>query len=865
MMRVLLAGLLSVAALVSNGQGADEAPAKGPFVVLVGVGNFEDKSIEARPTADADARAFGKLFSDKAYFSAGKDRVVVLTSKPEAKDGERLASRENIVKAIHEAMTLTGKDDTVILGLFGRGASSGDNTVFFTPETVFKERNKTALLGSELATELKLGRDRKLALLLDISFKGFDAGKETLAEPNLRDILTGVFGNDENREGPAPPDRVVMLSATPSHVPLTKGDNSLFAASVLEALKGTADVEGGEPDGLVTVDELVKFIEKNISEEARKIGKTPIEKESVPFIIGGETSHFPLTLNPKVTPKVESRIKAISGLANEGKLKKEVAEEGVVLLGRMPKLKALQELRKNYEALAEGTLTPEKFAIERGRIKESMKISGEALDKYTRLTMKAIDTVRPKYVKEFSVGEWGAMAVKGLYRRLELPVPTDILEQLKEPKALTRTKVDALLRDARERLGKREDLDDNKDVDLSLLMMLAELKDPYTTYYDKELIKKIESGLKGEFSGVGIQIRRDLVRDGLLVVSPIKGSPAYLAGIQAGDLIVEIKRDRNPTGDPLTSEEAKVISTKGMKTEQALDIILGKPGVPVTLVVEREGQKEPKEFTIRRGRVSVETVLGVKRDEKDDWSFVIDEENKIGYICLTQFAPTTARDLYQAIESLKKRGLKGLVLDLRFNPGGLLTQAVAVSDLFLEDGVVVSVKYRHKEPEVWGDRGIAAYTNFPMAVLVNGSSASAAEIVSAALQDYNRAIVVGERSYGKGSVQNIEDFTPTGGQIKMTTARYFPPLNRNIDKLSTSGKDTEEWGVKPDKDFEVKLSREEQQDLAEFFRNREIIAPKAAPKKDEKPFKDKQLEKALEYLKSQTRAANDKPGKKDGN
>jgi C-terminal processing protease CtpA/Prc len=139
-----------------------------------------------------------------------------------------------------------------------------------------------------------------------------------------------------------------------------------------------------------------------------------------------------------------------------------------------------------------------------------------------------------------------------------------------------------------------------------------------------------------------------------------------------------------------------------------------------------------------------------------------------------------------------------------------------------------------------------------MAVLINGQSASASEIVSAAMQDYGRATVIGERTYGKGSVQNVRTFTPTGGDIKMTTARYFPPLGKNIDRMSTGGKPDDEWGVMPDKGFEVKLSREEKQELAEHFRDREIIPRRdaQAPKKEKTTIKDKQLETALEHLKA---------------
>ena len=147
------------------------------------------------------------------------------------------------------------------------------------------------------------------------------------------------------------------------------------------------------------------------------------------------------------------------------------------------------------------------------------------------------------------------------------------------------------------------------------------------------------------------------------------------------------------------------------------------------------------------------------------------------------------------------------------------------------------------------------YPKFPMAVLINGGSASASEIVSACLQDYGRAVIIGERSYGKGSVQQVMPFSLTKGQIKMTTARYFPPSDKNIDKHSTGGKPEDEWGVKPDKDYEVKLPKEELRDFAEYFRERELIPKKVGEPAPKKEFKDKQLDKALDYVRSQIKLA----------
>ena len=339
---------------------------------------------------------------------------------------------------------------------------------------------------------------------------------------------------------------------------------------------------------------------------------------------------------------------------------------------------------------------------------------------------------------------------------------------------------------------------------------------------------------------------------------PIKNSPAYKAGIQAGDYIVGIKRDSDPEGKPLKGDAPKEFTTKGMKIDQALEIILGKAGVPITLVVERDGVA--KDYVIERGRVSVETVLGVSRNEKDDWSYYLDPTEQIVYLHLTQFAPQSAGEIAAVMEKLSATGIKGFVLDLRNNPGGTLQGALDISSLFIEGGKVVTIREREGAGESLTTRqarvkGVGSYTKFPMAVLVNGGSASASEIVSACLQDYNRAVIVGDRSYGKGSVQQVMPFNLTKGQIKLTTARYFPPSDKNIDKYSTPGKPEDEWGVKPDKNFEVKVPKEEALAFAEYFRDRELIPKKVGEPAPKKEYKDKQLDKAVEYVRDQIKLA----------
>jgi carboxyl-terminal processing protease len=309
--------------------------------------------------------------------------------------------------------------------------------------------------------------------------------------------------------------------------------------------------------------------------------------------------------------------------------------------------------------------------------------------------------------------------------------------------------------------------------------------------------------------------------------------------------------------------EPEVISTKGMPINDAVKKILGFPRTKVKLTIEREGAKEPIDFEIVRAPIQTETVLGIQRKADDTWDYMVDPDSKIAYIRLTQFQRNSFRDMERVMKGLTKEGIKGFVLDLRFNPGGLLDVACDISDLFIDDGVIVTVRPRNGKEEPWMGRHEGSLLDFPMVCLVNGMSASGSEIVAACLQDHHRAVILGERSYGKGSVQKIQPYD--GGQLKFTNATYWRPSGKNINKSSTKGTADEEWGVMPDEGFKLDLTRKERDDLAEHQRALEIIARKDKQTKDLKSdFKDRQLDKAVEYLRDQIKTASRIPVKKNG-
>lgn len=351
-----------------------------------------------------------------------------------------------------------------------------------------------------------------------------------------------------------------------------------------------------------------------------------------------------------------------------------------------------------------------------------------------------------------------------------------------------------------------------KEVDRRELMQAAikgilDKLDPYSSYIPPEELTSFKTSVESQFGGIGIQVTTE---DGQLkVASPLVGTPAYRAGIQAGDRIVKIE------GEP----------TKGLAIDEAIRRLKGEAGTTVTFTVLHALDNKEETVTIKREIIHIDTVLGDVRKPNDQWEFMYDADKKIGYIRLTAFSRETASELKKALDDLTSRGMQGLVLDLRFNPGGLLTSAVEVSDLFLSKGKIVSTKGRSTPERTWEAKQEGTYEGFRIAVLVNRFSASASEILAACLQDHNKAIVIGERTWGKGSVQNVIELENGKSALKLTTASYQRPNGHNIHRFPDA-KETDEWGVKPNDGYEIKLSEAEVAHLWQYRRQRDLLVAK---------------------------------------
>jgi carboxyl-terminal processing protease len=329
--------------------------------------------------------------------------------------------------------------------------------------------------------------------------------------------------------------------------------------------------------------------------------------------------------------------------------------------------------------------------------------------------------------------------------------------------------------------------------------------DPYTVVYWPSQVQDLKKAVKNQFPGIGIRFTKE---QGLIkVVSVLPNTPAYECGLKAGDIIKAVDG----------------ILTSNMSRDCAVKSITGPEGTEVTLTIVRAADNKPCDITLNRARIDIPSVQGSEKGETDKWRYMIDERNGIGYIQITSFSSRTTESFEDALCQLEAEGLKGLILDLRSNPGGLLDSAVEIADKFISRGLIVRTQPRFGMASYASAQEEGTHPDRPLVILVNHLTASASEIVAGALQDpkYNRAVLVGERTYGKGSVQTIASQSGTEAQLKYTMAYYHLPSGQRVESQNTMrSQDEENWGISPD--VTVNLRSDELRKLAEVQRANQL-------------------------------------------
>jgi len=370
--------------------------------------------------------------------------------------------------------------------------------------------------------------------------------------------------------------------------------------------------------------------------------------------------------------------------------------------------------------------------------------------------------------------------------------------------------------------------------------------DEHSLFVDERQHDAFREDLSQEFGGVGVRISR-LGDPPLLTVlgPPEPGTPAFNADIRSGDRILEI--DGAPTED--------------LEMRDVLEAMRGKTGEPITLAILHQGDTEPVDVMLVRAVITVESILGDLRGEDNKWQFQLPQEPRIGYLRITKFGDKTEAEVARILAQLSARGTEALILDLRDNYGGTLDAAIGISDLFLRAGLpIVTTQGRDRVPrDRHVSKGTGGYTDIPLVVLVNHESASASEILAACLQDYRRAVVIGERSYGKGTVQRVIRIESGRSLLKLTTATYWRPNGKNIHRMHDA-QPADEWGVSPDPGFEVKLDEQEYLNWRKYRSRRDLlgfdqstlieeIVQEDGPLPD--GFTDRVLDRAVDWFRSQ--------------
>jgi carboxyl-terminal processing protease len=339
-----------------------------------------------------------------------------------------------------------------------------------------------------------------------------------------------------------------------------------------------------------------------------------------------------------------------------------------------------------------------------------------------------------------------------------------------------------------------DEVDQRKLFEGAMDGMVGQL-DEYSGYHPPEEYEQFQEDIDQEFVGIGVVVEYDAQAKRLSIVHPLVGTPAYRAGVKPGDVIREIDGQR----------------TDAMNQREATRRIKGPAGTKVRLVLERAGSPEPIRLEIERASIAVDSVLGDLRDPDGKWVFRLAEQPQVGYIRVTSFGERTAEELRTALATLRDAAdIKGLVLDLRGNEGGLLESAVEVCDMFLDSGVIVKQVGRHGvlRKTDSATAGTEIDRSLPIIVLVDRFSASASEIVAACLQDHGRARVGGQRSWGKGTVQNVVHLEGGRSALRLTIARFVRPNGKNIHK-QLEASDADDWGVRPEPELELVLTEDQ--------------------------------------------------------
>lgn len=779
-------------------------PAEEPrhlWAVLICVERYADLKIPVPPNSARHASDLAALLSDPERFSLAKDRMIIVGHSAEEASADRWRG------AFEQIAGRADANDTLLVILIATGAPAQNGDFrWLAADADPASWPQTSLLSSELQELVDAAGCRRVVTIVDACFN--------LAPSDIR-AAQGVPEEGwsfafQIFEG----EQRVVLASTDGHAESMEGWQSVsdaFFARLVEGLAGKADRDGGEEDGWISAQEIVQYV-REACPAAWSMGR------------GADTW---LARNPDAAQRIAHKLEILKTRHSQGQIDERTHAVGARLLERMPRWDDDRKLRAQFVEYLEGRLTAAELESARRQTltrrnlpeKEAQAFAAKVLEATKLIEKHHLDPGRSiaalsaglsALANEF--GEGDNESVQSDIRRICERKPTDL------PSELARLRL---------RLGRRDQISAERATDVTLSAMLASL-DPYSAYLSPDVFRELSEHAAGKYTGIGALLREDPANGSIVVLAPIRGGPADDAGLRPNDRIVAVN--------------GKSVEELGVQV--ASDELMGPEGSTVRILLHREGA-ENFDVTVQRKTVELESVLGVDRQPDGTWNYWIDHGHKIAYIQLTTFAQDTASVLRRLLLQLEEEGMLSLILDLRFNRGGLLESAVEVSDLFLAHGSIVRIKGRGEDQQTFEAYRFGTFDDVRLCVLVNSGSASGSEILAASIQDNRRGVIAGSRSFGKASVQDVIPMSDKQSAIKVTSARFFRPDGKNLERfLGGRLNDDQEWGVVPDEGLAVTLYREQFKGLQQHLIRRQLL--EATLDLNE----DSQLSRALEYLRS---------------
>jgi len=809
MRRPWLAIILGMATVSFGGASRTHAAEARTWGLVVAVEAYANSQIPVAPDVSKHVRGLVKLLEDPDRFPSIGPRLRVLAggSNPSSSKSPTAA---HIRSAFAEIARQAEPGDRLLLVLIASATTAGDEVRWLAADANEKELAATTLLSGEMG-ELITSTGCELTFsIIDASVTlppwEPSTGKETQTRSDI--LFRELKGSD----------RVFLASSNGKLKDASEWNeiSSIFFASLLEGLKGRADSDGGESDGWITARELISYV-----------------REKAPKAVSeGSELSFWLSQNPEARKIFEDRIAKLTKRHAANDLDDREFEHGLHLLERMPRFDDDRKLRSAYIAFLDGKIGQDELASLRRQTITKKNLSEAEGIAFAKTVAEVIELIRSRHIHPEKANQALAIGLRELadqYGDANEPWVSETIDSLEK---LDSTQlVNALVR-FRLRLGHRPEVS-KPAIDICLKGTLGSL-DPYSVYLPPEVYRDMKEQVAGKFTGIGVILQENPTSASLPILLVIPGGPADKSGLHIGDRI--------------TAMDGKSVAELGV--EEASRNLLGPQGSMVKISVERPGS-EPLEFSIARGEVELESVVGYDRNEDGTWNYWVDRDHGVGYVRIATFAVDTADRLRKIIAELGKDGLKDLILDLRFNPGGLLTSAINVADVFVDGGSIVRIQDRQGGEREEKAHRFGTIEGIKLVVLVNEGSASGSEIVAAAIQDSGRGRIAGSRTFGKGSAQDIVPLKDNESAVKLTSEAFFRPNGQNLERYRGGRRAIDDvWGVTPSPELEIPLYREESSRLrADMFRRLFV-----GRSKDEKRPPDRQLEKVLQVFRSATPA-----------